>query len=116
MKRENVYPFTAIVGQESMKTALLMSIVSPLLGGVLIQGEKGTAKSTAVRALAALLPPRQCVEGCRFRCSPDHPSEWCGGMQGTFRRRNCSVGQCAHEGGGASGERYGGPRGGDAGY
>ncbi len=84
MKRENVYPFTAIVGQESMKTALLMSIVSPLLGGVLIQGEKGTAKSTAVRALAALLPPRQCVEGCRFRCSPDHPSEWCGECRERF--------------------------------
>ena len=57
MKRQGVFPFTAIIGQEEMKKALILNVVNPRLGGVLIQGEKGTAKSTAVRALADLLPP-----------------------------------------------------------
>ena len=51
MKRKGVYPFTAIVGQEDMKLALILNVINPALGGVLIKGEKGTAKSTAVRAL-----------------------------------------------------------------
>ena len=54
MKRQGVFPFTAIIGQEEMKKALILNVVNPRLGGVLIQGEKGTAKSTAVRALADL--------------------------------------------------------------
>lgn len=58
MKRQGIFPFTAIIGQEEMKKALILNVVNPRLGGVLIQGEKGTAKSTAVRALADLLPPR----------------------------------------------------------
>ncbi len=66
-----MYPFTAIVGQEAMKTALILHAVDPLIGGVLIRGHKGTAKSTAVRALADLLPPIKAVEGCPYRCSPD---------------------------------------------
>ena len=57
-----VYPFSAIVGQEEMKTALIINLINPGLGGVLIRGEKGTAKSTAVRALAALLPQVKVVE------------------------------------------------------
>ena len=57
MKRTAVYPFTAIVGQEEMKLSLILNVINPALGGVLIKGEKGTAKSTAVRALAELLPP-----------------------------------------------------------
>ena len=56
MKRTAVYPFTAIVGQEEMKLSLILNVINPALGGVLIKGEKGTAKSTAVRALAELLP------------------------------------------------------------
>jgi magnesium chelatase subunit I len=64
------YCFTAIVGQEAMKTALVLNAVNPKLGGVLIRGEKGTAKSTAVRALAELLPPQTVVENCRFGCDP----------------------------------------------
>jgi magnesium chelatase subunit I len=64
------YPFSAIVGQEPMKTALLLNAVNPRLGGVLIRGEKGTAKSTAVRALAALLPEVDVVAGCPFGCNP----------------------------------------------
>jgi len=67
---KKIYPFTAIVGQEKMKKALVLNIINPLLGGVLIRGEKGTAKSTAVRALAELLPEREMVEGCMFGCDP----------------------------------------------
>lgn len=71
------YPFTAIVGQEKMKKALVLNIINPLLGGVLIKGEKGTAKSTAVRALAELLPEREQVEGCIFGCDPQEESLMC---------------------------------------
>lgn len=71
------YPFTAIVGQETMKRALLYNIVMPSIGGVLIRGEKGTAKSTAVRALASLLPARSVVEGCPFRCGFGETETYC---------------------------------------
>ena len=64
------YPFSAIVGQEAMKTALLLHAIDPTIGGVLIRGHKGTAKSTAVRALAELLPPLNVVEGCPYHCDP----------------------------------------------
>src|SRR5690349_19384476 len=64
------FPFTAIVGQESMKLALILNAVVPTIGGVLIRGEKGTGKSTAVRALAGLLPEHDVVEGCHFGCDP----------------------------------------------
>lgn len=70
MKRQEYYPFTAIVGQEQMKKALILNIINPSLGGVLIRGEKGTAKSTAVRALAELMPEREHVKGCKFGCDP----------------------------------------------
>lgn len=71
------YPFSAIVGQEEMKEALLFNIIMPTIGGVLIRGEKGTAKSTAVRALAALLPKRHVVEGCPFRCEWSEQVDFC---------------------------------------
>jgi magnesium chelatase subunit D len=64
------YPFTAIVGMDDLRLALLLNAVSPAVGGVLVRGEKGTAKSTAVRALAALMPQVQVVPGCRFGCAP----------------------------------------------
>lgn len=67
------YPFAALVGQEQLKTALLLIAVNPGIGGVLIRGEKGTAKSTAARALAALLPPLRFLAGCPFHCDPDAP-------------------------------------------
>ena len=68
-----VYPFSAIVGQEAMEEALLMNVINPSIGGVLIRGEKGTAKSTAVRALADILPERKAVNGCVYGCmSSDH--------------------------------------------
>ena len=62
------YPFTAIVGQEKMKLALILNLINPALGGVLIRGEKGTAKSTAVRGLTDLLEEVEVVEGCPFHC------------------------------------------------
>ena len=77
MKRQGTFPFTAIIGQEEMKKALMLNVVNPRLGGVLITGEKGTAKSTTVRALADLLPPRKCIKGCRFHDDPNDKSNWC---------------------------------------
>jgi Mg-chelatase subunit ChlI len=73
----SIYPFTAIVGQERMKRALILNAVDPRIGGVLIRGERGTAKSTAARALAALLPKVKVVRSCRFGCDPDEPNTWC---------------------------------------
>ena len=75
--KEYTFPFTAIVGQEDMKMALILNAIDPRIGGVLIRGERGTAKSTAARALAALLPPQEVVSGCRFGCDPADPSHWC---------------------------------------
>ncbi len=72
-----IYPFTAIVGQERMKRALILNAVEPRIGGVLIRGERGTAKSTAARALAALLPQVKVVDDCRFACDPERPETWC---------------------------------------
>jgi hypothetical protein len=72
-----IFPFTAIVGQERMKRALILNAIHPQIGGVLIRGERGTAKSTAARALAFLLPQIQVVADCHFGCDPDLPSTYC---------------------------------------
>lgn len=72
-----VLPFSAIVGQQELKRALLMLAVNPRLGGVLIRGEKGTAKSTAARGLASLLPPERANAGCPYGCPSDVPDVWC---------------------------------------
>jgi Mg-chelatase subunit ChlI len=72
-----IFPFTAIVGQDSMKTALVLNAISPKIGGVLIRGERGTAKSTAARALAALLPEIDVVSDCPFNCDPHRPERLC---------------------------------------
>jgi magnesium chelatase subunit D len=64
------FPFSAVVGHDDLRLALLLNAVHPGVGGVLVRGEKGTAKSTAVRALAALLPRLAVVSGCRFSCEP----------------------------------------------
>ena len=71
------YPFSAVVGQDDLRIALILSAVSPAVGGVLVRGEKGTAKSTMVRALAALLPAVEVVPGCRFSCDPHAPDPGC---------------------------------------
>jgi magnesium chelatase subunit D len=71
------FPFTAVVAMRDMRLALILNAISPEIGGVLVRGEKGTAKSTAVRALTAVLPPVDVVAGCRFSCSPDAPDPQC---------------------------------------
>jgi magnesium chelatase subunit D len=71
------FPFSAIVAMDDMRLALILNAISPDIGGVLVRGEKGTAKSTAVRALTAVLPPVQVVAGCRFSCSPAAPDPQC---------------------------------------
>ena len=75
--RRILLPFSAIVGQDRMKRALLLNAINPRIGGVLIRGEKGTAKSTAVRALAELLPAIRVVKDCPFSCNPDDERELC---------------------------------------
>jgi Mg-chelatase subunit ChlI len=77
MKKRIEYPFTAIVGQEMMKKALILNLINPSLGGVLIRGEKGTAKSTAVRALAELMQDRMQVRNCVFNCDPNNELNMC---------------------------------------
>jgi magnesium chelatase subunit I len=71
------FPFSAIVGQEDMKQAILIAAVDPSIGGVLVLGDRGTGKSTAVRALAALLPPMKATVGCRYGCDPAAPPGAC---------------------------------------
>jgi magnesium chelatase subunit D len=71
------YPFSAVVGLDDLRLALLLTAVSPAVGGVLVRGEKGTAKSTVVRALATLLPEVDVVRGCRFACDPAAPDAGC---------------------------------------
>lgn len=85
MSRRPVYPFSAIVGQDDMKEVLLLNVVNPSIGGVLIRGEKGTAKSTAVRALANLLPPRTVVSGCPFHCTWGPEEKLCTSCQERIR-------------------------------
>jgi len=72
-----IYPFPAIVKQEKMKKALIFNAINPNIGGVLIEGHRGTAKSVAVRGLAEILPPIDVVKGCRFSCDPHNSDEWC---------------------------------------
>ena len=76
LKRRTI-PFTSIVGQEDMKFALILNAINPRIGGVLIRGDKGTAKSTAVRALADLLESVAVVEDCPFNCDPANLEEMC---------------------------------------
>lgn len=76
-RAKDIYPFSAIVGQEKMTRALILNAISPSPGGLLIRGEKGTAKSTAVRALASLLPEIDAVSGCPFNCDPHEYERLC---------------------------------------
>ena len=81
------FPFDAIVGQDEMTLALLIAAVDAAVGGVLVFGDRGTGKSTAVRALAALLPPMQVVAGCRFGCDPARPAGSCEHCRGALALR-----------------------------
>ncbi|MBI5439689.1 MAG: ATP-binding protein [Deltaproteobacteria bacterium] len=85
MPHSEVFPFSALVGQDEMKLALVLNVIDPTIDGVLIRGEKGTAKSTAVRALAQLLPDIPVVAGCPFRCHPERPSEMCSSCRSRFQ-------------------------------
>ena len=76
-KNRYIFPFTRVVGQEDMKKALLINAVDPSVGGVLIAGSKGTAKSTTVRSMSQFLPSRPAVKGCRFRCDPRDERKMC---------------------------------------
>lgn len=72
-----VFPFTAILGQEEMKRALLLNAVNPNIRGILVLGHRGTAKSTSIRALADVLPPIEFVAECPYRCPPEKPAGLC---------------------------------------
>ncbi|MBE9507247.1 MAG: putative cobaltochelatase [Chloroflexi bacterium] len=72
-----IFPFTAVVGQERMRRALILNAIHPQIGGVLLRGERGTAKSITARALAALLPEIEVVADCSFGCDPTQPAMWC---------------------------------------
>lgn len=92
----HTFPFSAVVGQDTLKTALLLNAVDPRVGGVLIRGQKGTAKSTAVRALTHVLPRFEVVEGCPYGCDPDEPRAWCSactesGVTPTRRKRRPNI-------------------------
>ena len=73
----SLYPFAALVGLEELQFALLLACVNPAIGGLLICGEKGTAKSTGVRGLSELLPDIEVISGCVFSCDPENPGQWC---------------------------------------
>jgi len=81
-----VFPFSAIVGQDEMKLALLIAAIDPSIGGVLAFGDRGTGKSTAVRALAALLPKMRVVVGCRYQCDPGANGSGCAECQERARQ------------------------------
>ena len=76
-----LYPFTAIIGQDEMRLALLIAAVDPTIGGVLVFGDRGTGKSTAVRGLASLLPPMRAVCGCKYHCDPGANGSGCDDCQ-----------------------------------
>ncbi|MGL4762013.1 MAG: ATP-binding protein [Sarcina sp.] len=77
MSKKIIYPFTGIIGQETMKEGLILNAVNQRVGGLLVFGEKGTAKSTAVRAMASLLPEIEVVKGCKFGCDPKDENTMC---------------------------------------
>ena len=88
MNEKSIYPFAAIVGQERMKTGIILTVVNPTLSGILIRGEKGTAKSTAVRALAEILPHLEVIRDCPFHLAPDERADCCAACQrATCRQR-----------------------------
>ena len=94
-----VFPFAAIVGQDETKLALLIAAVDPSVGGVLIFGDRGTGKSTAVRGLAALLPRLRVIQGCRYGCDPATPAAWCPDCQARYGESSQKSGVSAQKSG-----------------
>lgn len=86
-KADALFPFTAVWGQEKMKTALIVNIIDPLVGGVLISGQKGTGKSVTVRGVTEVTPEIKVVDGCRFSCDPGRPGDWCWECSEKFQGR-----------------------------
>jgi len=82
------YPFTGIVGQADLKLALLLCVIDPSIGGVMVMGHRGTAKSTAVRALAAMLPPIKAVSNCPYGCAPERPAGLCDRCTRSSKRKS----------------------------
>jgi magnesium chelatase subunit D len=85
---QTVYPFSAIVGQDELKLALTLNAIDPRIGGLLVRGEKGTAKSTAARALVSVLPKLPSADGCPFRCDPTDPLNLCSDCQDRIREKH----------------------------
>lgn len=82
------FPFSAIVGMEDAKLALMVNAVNPLIGGVVLAGDKGTGKSTLVRAFAQVLPAQPVAKGCPFNCNPFNPLEMC-----DYHYTSCGLGE-----------------------
>src|SRR6476619_7269519 len=83
LSRSSPYPFSAIVGQDEMKLSLILSVIDPQIGGVLIMGHRGTGKSTAVRALADLLPEIRVAADCPYGCDPEDVRSLCANCSNT---------------------------------
>jgi magnesium chelatase subunit D len=87
LQRRVLFPFTAIVGMEKLKLAMIINAVNPNIGGLLIQGPKGSGKTTVVRALTDILPKIQVVGDCAFNCNPNDPSNMCQKCSATFQKK-----------------------------
>jgi magnesium chelatase subunit I len=82
-----VFPFSAVAGQEDLKTCLVLTAIDPLIGGLLAMGDRGTGKSTTVRAFAQLLPPIEAVKSCPYNCDPSKPESLCSQCRDTAARK-----------------------------
>ena len=91
MSTRPVFPFAAIVGQEDMKLAILVAAIDPGIGGVLAFGDRGTGKSTTIRALAALLPAMKVNQGCRYHCDPATPDVWCADCRAATKHKSVTA-------------------------
>jgi len=92
------FPFTAIVGQEKAKLALICNAIDPTIGGVLLSGDKGTGKSTMVRAFSQVLPEIDVIDGCPFNCNPYSVAEMCDVCREKVERGDFRIDKKADEG------------------